>query len=328
MHVLVTGGAGFIGSHLCEWLIKDGSQVTVVDNLSTGNLNNIRHLLNHTKFQFVKDSVLNTETVHVLVDKCDLIIHLAAAVGVDLIVKRPVQTIETNIRGTEFVLEIANKFAKKVILASTSEIYGKNTEVPFSEDMDRIMGSTMFSRWSYATSKAIDEFLGLAYHREYGLPVVITRFFNTVGPRQTGQYGMVIPRFVEAALDDQPIIIYGSGKQSRCFGYIDDVINGIMALVQEPKAEGEVFNIGADEEITIEELAIKIKAMIGSRSEIKRIPYEEAYGMPFDDMLRRVPDLSRIKNLVGYSPRFTLDMTLQNIIAYYEEKVRSCRDTA
>ncbi|MHC4386050.1 MAG: GDP-mannose 4,6-dehydratase, partial [Planctomycetota bacterium] len=255
MKTLITGGAGFIGSHLAEKLLAAGHDVIAIDDLSTGSLNNINHLLNNPKFDFIYDNVRNAEMMHVLVEKCDAIYHLAAAVGVQLIVDDPVHTIETNIHGTEVVLNIANKFRKKILLASTSEVYGKSEKVPFQEDDDTVMGSTKFSRWSYACSKAIDEFLGMAYYEQYGLPVIVARFFNTVGPRQTGRYGMVIPRFVERALKNEPIIIYGTGKQSRCFGYVGDVVDAAVALMNCPDAPGRVYNVGSTEEISMEDLA-------------------------------------------------------------------------
>lgn len=322
MKVLITGGAGFIGSHLAERLLGAGHEVTALDDLSTGNLANLRTVIDNAKFRFVLDDVRNAETVHLLVEKCDVVYHLAAAVGVQLIVDQPVHTIETNIHGTEVVLSVANKFRKKILLASTSEVYGKSEKVPFREDDDTVLGSTRFSRWSYACSKAIDEFLGLAYHQQYDLPVVVARFFNTVGPRQTGQYGMVIPRFVERALKNQPLMIYGTGKQSRCFGHVADVIDGITALMACEDAPGRVYNIGATTEITIEGLADRVIEMTGSKSVKKHISYEEAYGRPFDDMMRRVPCLDRMQKIVGYEPKFTLTQTLESIIAEKREQIR------
>lgn len=321
MHVLVTGGAGFIGSHLCERLLKDKHHVNVIDDLSTGNIKNLKSCLQDRKFTFYNDTVINETMMYTLIDKCDMVYHLAAAVGVQLIVEQPVKTIVTNIRGTEVVLDIAKKFQKKVLIASTSEIYGKSENIPFKEDDDSLLGSTTYSRWSYACSKAIDEFLGLAYHRQFGLPVIIVRLFNTVGERQTGQYGMVIPRFVTAALMGDPLIIYGDGKQSRCFAHVMDIINGMIALVNDSTSYGNVFNIGSTEEISIENLAIKIKEKTESTSEIKYIPYEKAYGQAFDDMRRRVPCLERIQAQVGYKPSISLDETLERIIAYYRKEI-------
>ena len=314
MKILVTGGAGFIGSHLTENLLHAGHEVFVLDDLSTGRLANLSTVADNPRLTFVNDDVQNSQTLHVLIEQCDMIFHLAAAVGVQLIVDNPVRTIATNIHGTEVMLEIANKFRKKVFLASTSEVYGKSEAVPFREDDDTVLGGTMFSRWSYACSKAIDEFLGLAYYNQYGLPVVIARFFNTVGPRQTGQYGMVIPRFVQSALKGEPITIYGSGKQSRCFAYVGDVVSAAVDLMHHPQAPGRVYNIGSTEEITIENLADKIIRMTAGKSTKEFISYEKAYGKPFDDMMRRVPCLDRIKQTIGYEPTTTLDQTLQIII--------------
>lgn len=315
MKALITGGAGFIGSHLAEQLLSDGHEVVALDDLSTGDLANLRSALDHPKMSFVLDDVRNEETVHLLVDRCDVVFHLAAAVGVQLIVDEPVHTIETNIHGTEVVLSVANKFRKKVLLASTSEVYGKSEKVPFREDDDTVLGSTRFSRWSYACSKAIDEFLGLAYHEQYDLPVVVVRLFNTVGPRQTGRYGMVIPRFVERALNNEPLEVYGTGKQRRCFGYVGDVVGCLIALMMKPDVAGRVYNVGATEEISIEGLADRIIEMTASRSEKKFLTYEEAYGRPFDDMMRRVPCLDRIKEAVGYEPSTTLTQILEKVIA-------------
>ena len=314
MNILITGGAGFIGSHLAERLLGQGHQVVVIDDLSTGRLTNLAGVRGHPNFSFVLDSVRNSNTMHLLIEKCDVIYHLAAAVGVQLIVDQPVHTIETNIHGTEVVLSIANKFGKKVLIASTSEVYGKSEAIPFHEDDDTVLGSTRFSRWSYACSKAIDEFLALAYHQQYNLPVVVARLFNTVGPRQTGRYGMVIPRFVEWALRNEPIQIYGDGQQARCFSCVYDVINGLTGLMECPDAAGRVYNIGSDEEITMEALADTIIRLIGSQSKKVFLSYEEAYGRPFDDMKRRVPSLDRIHKQIGYQPGYTLEQTLKLIV--------------
>jgi UDP-glucose 4-epimerase len=316
MNALVTGGAGFIGSHLAERLLANGHGVVVVDDLSTGAASNIAHLMGREDFQFVRDSVRNETTMAALADRCDAIFHLAAAVGVCLIAERPVHTIETNIHGSEVVLGVANKFGRKVLLASSSEVYGKNTKVPFGEDDDATVGSTRFTRWSYACSKMIDEFLALAYHEQYGLPTVICRLFNTVGPRQTGQYGMVVPRFVRWALAGEPIRIYGTGAQSRSFCNVADVVDALVALTDSPGAVGEVVNVGSDEAVTIEQLADRIIALTGSKSEKRFLTYEEAYGRPFDDMLVRLPDLAKIKRLIGYRPTHTLDETLREVIEY------------
>ena len=312
--VLITGGAGFIGSHLAEKLLAAGHDVTAIDDLSTGSMDNIRAILDNPGFHFVYDTVRNTEMMHVLVEKCDVVYHLAAAVGVQLIVDDPVHTIETNIHGSEVVLNIANKFRKKILLASTSEVYGKSDRVPFREDDDTVMGSTKFSRWAYACSKAIDEFLGMAYYEQYGLPVVVARFFNTVGPRQTGRYGMVIPRFVERALKNEPLLVYGTGKQSRCFGYVGDVVAAAVALMASPDAAGRVYNVGSTEEISIEDLAKKIIAATGSKSEIRYISYEEAYGKPVDDMMRRTPCLDRLEAAIGFRPTTSLETILTRVI--------------
>jgi len=321
MKILITGGAGFIGSHLAETLLRDTHEVIAIDDLSTGTLQNIAHLRANPRFRFVYDNVRHGETMHLLIEQCDVIYHLAAAVGVQLIVDRPVHTIETNIHGSEVVLEIANKFQKKVLLASSSEVYGKSEAAPFHEDDDSVLGSTRFSRWSYACSKAIDEFLAFAYHQQYGLPVIVTRLFNTVGPRQTGQYGMVIPRIVEQALKGQPLKIYGTGRQSRCFCHVKDVIAGLTGLMQCEKAPGRVYNVGSDQEITIEALADKIIALTGSPSQKQFLSYEQAYGKPFDDMMRRVPSLERIRQTIGYTPKITLEETLKDIIDSIKQKM-------
>ena len=322
MRILITGGAGFIGSHLAEAMLQADFDVLVVDDLSTGSLDNIRHLLGHERFQFVRESVRDTSTMTVLVEQCDVIVHLAAAVGVQLIVDKPVHTIETNIHGSEVVLNLASKFDKRILIASTSEVYGKKTDVPFSEDDDSVLGPTRFTRWSYACSKMVDEFLALAYHDQYGLETIIVRLFNTIGPRQTGAYGMVVPRFVRAALRNEPLVVYGTGEQSRCFANVADVIWAIMKLLECPEAIGQVINVGSDEPITINELAKKIIAMTGSSSTIQRISYEQAYGRPFDDMLIRQPDLTKIKQLIGYKPKYTLEQSLQQIIDYERERMK------
>jgi UDP-glucose 4-epimerase len=320
MRALITGGAGFIGSHLAERLLAHGDEVIALDNLSTGSIRNIAGILDHARFRFVNDDVRNPQTLHVLVEQCDIIYHLAAAVGVQLIVDQPVHTIETNIHGSEVVLEVANKFRKPALIASTSEVYGKSDKVPFREDDDTVLGATRFSRWSYACSKAIDEFLGLAYYQQFGLPVVVARFFNTVGPRQTGQYGMVIPRFVERALRNEPLLIYGTGKQSRCFGYVGDVVDAVIKLMGCKEAPGRVYNVGSTQEITIEALADKIIQMTGSRSVKRHLSYEEAYGRPFDDMQRRIPCLERIRQVIGYEPKTGLEEILRLVIAEKREK--------
>ena len=316
MNVLITGGAGFIGSHLTEAMLADGHRVVVVDDLSTGSLDNLRVAADDPDFRFVRESVRNESTMAVLVDSCDMVFHLAAAVGVQLIVDRPVHTIETNIHGSEVVLNLANKFGRKILVASTSEVYGKNTKVPFSEDDDTTLGSTRFTRWSYACSKMVDEFLALAYHDQYGLPSIACRFFNTIGPRQTGQYGMVVPRFVRRALAGESLEIYGTGKQSRCFCNVADVVEALVDLIDCPGAIGQVVNIGCQESITIEALADTIISMTGSTSDKRFLSYEQAYGRPFDDMLVRIPDLTRIKSLIGFEPKYSLERTLQQIVDY------------
>jgi len=319
MKVLITGGAGFIGSHLAERLLQDGCEITVVDNLSTGSIKNIEGIREEPHFNFVKGNILDAGLMERLVSQSDVVYHLAAAVGVKLIADDPVHTIETNIAGTEVVLEAANKFRRKILLASSSEVYGKNEAVPFREDDDIVLGSTHMSRWSYACTKAIDEFLGLAFYQQYGLGVVIGRFFNTIGPRQTGQYGMVVPRFVKRALENKPVLIYGTGRQSRCFCYVGDLVEAIAGLMKSEKATGEVYNIGSNEEITIEDLADKIIEMTGSKSKKEFIPYEEAYGRPIEDMMRRVPNTERIKKMIGWKPSTGLNKTLQIIIESFKQ---------
>lgn len=319
MKVLITGGAGFIGSHLAEKLLADGNEVSVIDNLSTGKYSNIIHLIKNPNFKYTLDSILNREVLKKLIKECDLVYHMAAAVGVKYIIDNPLLSLRTNIVGTENVLEFSNKYKKKVLLASTSEIYGKSNTVPFKEEDDRLLGSTHITRWSYSASKAIDEFLALAYYREKKLPIVIVRCFNTVGPRQTGQYGMVIPTFVRNAMLNHPITVFGDGKQSRCFCDVDDVTDGMIKLMNYKKAEGEIFNIGTDKNITIEELAQKIKKMTNSKSKIEYIKYEDAYEEGFEDMRSRKPDLSKIKKFIEYRPKYNLEQILEKIINYFEE---------
>jgi UDP-glucose 4-epimerase len=314
--VLITGGAGFIGSHLADAYLQRGSEVYIIDDLSTGKIENIQHLKGNPQFHYTIDTVHNHPLTAELVDQCDVVFHLAAAVGVKLIVESPVRTIETNVRGTEVILSIANKKKKKVLIASTSEVYGLSSDVPFREDGNLVMGATTKGRWSYACSKAIDEFLALAYWREKKLPTIVVRLFNTVGPRQTGQYGMVIPTFVKQALSGRPITVYGDGKQSRCFGYVGDVVGALMALMENPKAVGQVFNIGSNQEITILDLAHRIKELTQSSSEIVFVPYDEAYEEGFEDMPRRIPDISKVGELVGFRPNMNLDGILKSVIDY------------
>lgn len=325
MNVLITGGAGFIGSHLAETLLQRGQHVTIIDDLSTGRMENFAHVRAYPHFRFAIETIMNETVMDRLVSECDMIYHLASAVGVELIVNRPVEVIERCILGSEIVLKIANRYKKKVFITSTSEVYGKSSKVPFSEDDDRILGSTTKSRWSYSCSKAIDEFLALAYLKEKGLPVVIVRLFNTVGPRQTGQYGMVVPRFVQAAMRNQPIRVYGDGMQSRCFGYVGDVVNAMIALANHPEAVGQIFNIGSNEEITIMDLARKVKAIVGSQSELVNVPYEEAYEQGFEDMARRVPDLTKINRLIGFTPKVRLDEIIVRVRDYFAEQRQNAK---
>ncbi len=320
MKVLITGGAGFIGSHLAERHLSLGDQVAIVDNLSTGQITNVQHLEGNENFRCRIDDVLNLEVMRELVDWCDLIYHLAAAVGVEYILENPLQTLTTNIQGTEIILELANQQKKKVVVASTSEIYGKkNGHVPFREDSDRILGPTTVVRWSYSTSKAVDELFALAYWREKRLPTVIVRPFNVVGPRQTGHYGMVVPRFIKQAMLGEPITVYDSGEQSRCWTYIDDAIDGFVALALSDGAVGEIFNIGSNFESSIKDLAYKIKELTGSRSEVAFTPYEQTRrnGL-YEDLIYRAPDLEKIRNLVGYDPKVNLDEALTRIIEDYK----------
>jgi len=316
MRYLITGGAGFIGSHLCEVLLARGHRVVAIDDLSTGRVENVQHLLPLPHFQFVRETIRNSQVLDRLTSEADVVVHLAAAVGVQLIVDDPVRTIRTNVMGTEAVLEAANRYSCKVLLASTSEVYGKGVRVPFREDDDRLMGATTRSRWSYAESKAIDEFLGLAYHRQFGLPLVVMRFFNTVGPRQTGRYGMVVPRFVRHALAGEPLEVYGDGTQSRCFADVDDVTRAVASLAEHPQAVGQVFNVGATEEITIHDLAKRVIRLTGSQSEIRLVPYDEAYAPGFEDMMRRVPSIDKLAALTGYRPVHSLDDTLRRVIEH------------
>lgn len=321
MRVLITGGAGFIGSHLSEAYLNRGDEVVVLDDLSTGSIRNIEHLKANPRFEYTIDSVHNRAVVAELVDDCDIVIHLAAAVGVKLIIESPVKTIESNVHGTEVVLAAAAKKRRPVLVASTSEVYGLSQDVPFHEDGNLVMGATTKGRWSYACSKAIDEFLGLAYYHEKKLPVTVVRLFNTVGPRQTGRYGMVIPTFVNQALRNKPITVYGDGTQSRCFGYVIDVVNAFTKLMDHPDSPGRVFNIGSTEEVTIGELAELVKVMTESKSEIVQIPYDQAYEAGFEDMPRRVPDTTRIRDLIGFRPTVTLEQILKKVIDFEQTRI-------
>ncbi|HWE02354.1 MAG TPA: GDP-mannose 4,6-dehydratase [Tepidisphaeraceae bacterium] len=312
--ILVTGGAGFIGSHLCERLVADGHCVVALDDLSTGYLRNVAALANRSDFQFVRGSVEDQATVNILMSQCDAVFHLASAVGVQLIVDEPVRTIRTTIHGTEVVLEAANRYGRPAFITSSSEVYGKGARVPFSEEDDVVMGSTRHSRWCYAYSKGIDEFLGLAYHKQYGLPVRIVRLFNTVGPRQVGMYGMVLPRFVAAALRGEPLSVYGDGKQTRCFCHVADVIDAMVRLFTSPAAIGQVFNLGSDVEISMNDLAERVIRLSDSKSTSKHITYEQAYGQKFDDMARRAPQLDKIRSVISFSPKFALDDIVRSVI--------------
>jgi nucleoside-diphosphate-sugar epimerase len=322
MHYLITGGAGFIGSHLTERLLQDGHTVTSIDDLSTGAIHNIEHLKGMTGFRYVVNSIFDRPLLAELIDDCDAVFHLAAAVGVKLIVESPVGTIATNVKGTEIVLELASKKKRPVLLTSTSEVYGKTSKLPFSEDDDLVLGPTCKGRWSYACSKALDEFLALAHWREQRLPVVIVRLFNTVGPRQTGRYGMVLPTFVRQALRGQPITVYGDGSQSRSFTHVSDAVHALIQLMQHPAAVGEVFNIGSEAEMRIADLAQLVKSMTHSRSELRYVPYDEAYEEGFEDMPRRVPDIGKIKRLLNFEPTRSIEAIVQDVITYARRELR------
>ncbi|MDD4939046.1 MAG: GDP-mannose 4,6-dehydratase [Candidatus Omnitrophica bacterium] len=316
MRFLITGGAGFIGSHLAEELLRANHKGIVLDDLSTGRYENIEHLLKNKNFEFVEGTILNATLVDKLVEQVDAIFHLAAAVGVDLIVKKPLESLTTNIKGSEIVLDTALRYHKKILITSTSEIYGKNINGPLKENDDRILGSPLKTRWSYSTAKAVDEMLAYIYWKEKKLPSVIVRLFNIVGPRQTGAYGMVVPRFIEQALRNEPITVYGTGKQSRCFLYVKDVVGALIKLIEEPKAVGEVFNIGSQEEVTIEALASQIIKITKSRSRVEYIPYEKAYEEGFEDMQRRVPDITKIHKMIGFKSNFSLSQIIEDIVRH------------
>ncbi len=319
MKILITGGAGFIGSHLAERLLEDGHEVFVIDNLWTGKLANISKIQNHERLHLVIDTILNESVMNELIFKADHIYHLAAAVGVRNIMDHPVETLDTNVKGTEVVLRLANQFKKKVFIASTSEIYGKHVEHDLSEDDNRVMGSVKKRRWAYACSKTLDEFQALAYFDEKKLPVLIGRLFNTVGPRQTGRYGMVLPNFVQSALLGKPITVYGDGTQSRSFAHVKDVVTAITKLMDEPAAVGDIFNVGNNEEVTIKDLAMKVKTMTGSDSEIDYVPYEKAYGPGFEDMERRCPNIGKLKKIIQFEPSYNLENIIQSVIDYFKE---------
>lgn len=321
MKVFITGGAGFVGSHLADRLVADGHSALILDNLSTGAMTNIEHLIGHERFEHRVGSVHDRPLVAELVDRADVTVHLAAAVGVRLIVEQPVHTIETNVHGTEVVLEAVARKQKKIVIASTSEVYGKGARIPFAEDDDLVLGPTINSRWAYACSKALDEWLALAYYREKRVPVVIARLFNTVGPRQTGRYGMVLPNFAGQALRGDPITVYGSGEQSRCFGHVRDAIEAIVRLIDEPTAVGEVFNVGSDREVTIRRLAEMVRDAADSSSEIVHMAYEDAYAEGFEDMQRRVPDVSKLKECTGFAPATPLEKIIDDVVADQRSRV-------
>jgi UDP-glucose 4-epimerase len=315
---LITGGAGFIGSHLAERLLDDGDEVTIIDDLSTGSRENFEHLTSHPKFHWVVDTIMNRRVLEELMASCQMVYHLAAAVGVQYVIQNPLKSLQINIEGTNQVLELANIHGCRVLVTSTSETYGKSERIPFREDDDVILGATTVRRWGYAYSKAVDEFLCFAYYREKKLPVVVARLFNITGPRQTGAYGMVVPRFVKQALMEQPITVYGDGKQSRCFTHVSDAVEGIVSLARHPKVAGQVFNVGSNFEISIEDLARRIKELTGSSSKIKYIPYEDAYERGFEDMARRLPDISKIQQLTGYRPKASLEEILKEVIEFHK----------
>lgn len=328
MRFLITGGAGFVGSHLSERLLGQGHEVIAVDDLSTGNVENIAGFRQHPRYTFHAETIFNRRFMAELVDYSDAVFHLAAAVGVKRIVEFPVQTIETNVAGSEIVLSLAAKKNRRVVITSTSEVYGKSTKLPFNESDDLVLGSSYHSRWGYACSKAIDEFLALAYHRERKLPVSIVRLFNTVGPRQTGQYGMVVPSFVRQALLGEPVTVFGTGEQTRCFGHVSDIVEGLIAVVQEPRAAGEIFNLGNTEEVSINQLAQRIISATYSESKIVHVPYSEAYAPGFEDMHRRVPDITKARQWFGFEPKRSLDQIIADVVPYVRGQVGCERSMA
>lgn len=323
MKILITGGAGFVGSHLADKLHGEGHEITIIDDLSTGRYSNVEHLEGQERFRLIIDTVLNAKLMEELVRDADRVFHLASAVGVRLIMERPVQTIETIFRGTDVVLGFCSRYRKRVLIPSTSEVYGKSSQVPFREDNDIIKGSTSKHRWAYACAKELDEFLALAHWKESRLPVAVVRLFNTVGPRQTGQYGMVVPNFVKSAVRNEPLTVHGDGNQSRCFGHVSDVVEALSKVLETPECFGQVMNIGNDEEVTIKQLAEKAIEMTGSKSEIRYIPYEEAYGEGFEDMQRRVPCLEKAKKLIGYQPTRTLDEIINDVAEQFREELKA-----
>ena len=323
MKVLITGGAGFVGSHLADKLHGEGHDITIIDDLSTGRYQNVAHLEGQERFRLIIDTVLNETLMEELIRETDRVFHMASAVGVRLIMDHPVKTIETIFRGTDVVLGSCAKFRKRVLIPSTSEVYGKSAEVPFAEDNDILKGSTSKHRWAYACAKELDEFLALAHYKETRLPVAVVRLFNTVGPRQTGQYGMVVPNFIKAAVRNEPLIVHGDGGQSRCFGHVLDVVEGLTKVIETPACFGQVVNIGNAEEVTIKQLAEKAIAQTNSKSEIKYIPYEEAYGEGFEDMRRRVPSLEKAKRLIGYQPTRTLEQIINDVAKQFQDELKS-----
>jgi UDP-glucose 4-epimerase len=323
MKILITGGAGFVGSHLADKLFKEGHEITIIDDLSTGRYSNVAHLEGEKNFRLIIDTILNEHLMEELIRESDRVYHMASAVGVKLIMEQPVKTIETIFHGTDVVLKFCSRYRTRVLIPSTSEVYGKSTQVPFTEDNDILKGSTSKHRWAYACAKELDEFLALAHWKETRLPVAVIRLFNTVGPRQTGQYGMVVPNFIKAALKNEPIPIHGDGNQARCFGHVLDVVEGLTKAIETPACFGQVMNLGNNEEVTIRQLAERVIQMTGSKSEIKYIPYSEAYGEGFEDMMRRVPNLEKAERLVGYKPTRTLENIINDVAEQFREEIKT-----